>query len=201
MCISATKIRKWVIRARIVLLVLYSLIWLTDADAQSNLVQNGAFLSGFTGWSGVARAIVNNPNAPNGVFGLVTDIYQNVPTTSGLQYEISFEAAADLFFGTNVDITLSLNNQPVDAFVTQPDTYNNQINRYSQMQWQVFSNVYEFTATSSSTRLEFIDANTFDFGLSDVSVETVPEPSCGILLLTAAGALMFIRNKGARHVA
>jgi len=146
--------------------------------AQPNLVQNGNFKSGFTPWSGLI-AEVGDPNAPNGIFGLGADIYQTITTTPGQPYELTFEGAADLFFGTDVSITVSLNTVPLGSYTTQPHTYNNQINRYDQMVWEHYTNF--FTATSSSTRLDFSETTRYDYGLAAVSVVAVPEPSIGAL--------------------
>ena len=142
------------------------------AHAQ-NIVQNGNFKSLFADWSGLG-AIINNPNAPNGVFGSGGDIYQDLFTSPGQQYSLTFSVAADLYFGPSLNLELSLNNQELTSFSTPPYTYNNQINRSDQMRWEQHS--YSFTASSNITRLEFIDLNTYDFGLAAVSVVPVPEP-------------------------
>jgi len=102
------------------------------------------------------------------------DISQSLSTQAGVVYSLTFDAAADLFFGSYANINLDLNGIVSKTFSTTPHTYNAQINRYDQMQWQSFST--EFTATSTTTLLEFDDVNTYDFGLDLVSVVPVPEP-------------------------
>lgn len=148
----------------------------------NNLVQNGDFASGFTDWSGNnLEGVVNNPHAPDGEFGLAGDLYQNVTTIPGQTYDITFSAAADLFFGPSLTLALKLNGQTEATIVTPPYSYNDQINRYDQMVWEQYT--YLYSATSGSTRLEFADQNTFDFGLGAVSMTQVPESTGTITLL------------------
>lgn len=141
--------------------------------AQQNIVQNGNFQSLFDNWYGLA-AIVSNPNAPNGVFGLGGDVYQDLATTPGQLYLLDFYAAADLFTGPSMTLAVALNHQPLTSFVTPPYTYVPQINRYDQMRWAQYTST--FVASATTTRLEFIDQNTFDFGLASVSVTPIAEP-------------------------
>jgi hypothetical protein len=52
----------------------------------------------------------------------------------------------------------------------------------------------QFTATGPTTRLEFVDVNTYDFLLASVSVIPVPEPSTPSLLIGAFGAFVIARR-------
>jgi hypothetical protein len=154
----------------------------------NNIIQNGNFQSYFTDWSGNVPAILGNwSSVPNNNAALANDIYQTLPTTPGQEYELSFYAAADLYFGPDVDILLALNNQPITLFDTPPYTYNSGINRYDQMHWEDFT-VF-FTASSSATKLELIDENTYDFGLAAVSVIPVPDSgsTAWMLIIALAG--------------
>lgn len=173
-------------------LMLYSFTPSLRADVPGNIVQNGTFQAIFADWSGNVPAILANwSTVPNHYAALANDIYQDLPTTPGQQYAISFYAAADLYFGPSVTIQLSLNNQVSTSYVTPPYTYNPGINRTTQMQWEQLSS--SFVASSSTTRLEFIDLNTYDFGLADVSVVPAPEPSSTTFLLMVGAVLIFTR--------
>lgn len=141
--------------------------------AQQNIVQNGNFQSLFDNWYGLA-AIVSNPNAPNGVFGLGGDVYQDLATTPGQRYLLDFYAAADLFTGPSMTLVVALNHQPLTSFVTPPYTYVPQINRYDQMRWAQYTST--FVASATTTRLEFIDQDTIYFGLASVNVTPIAEP-------------------------
>lgn len=150
----------------------------------TNLVQNGDFQSGTAGWNGLV-AIVGNPNAPNGIFGLGGDIYQTINTTPGRTYIISFYAAADLFFGSSLTLDLDFNGQTTAMIITPPYAYNNRTNRYDQMVWEQYS--YAFMASSNVTRLEFNDRNTYDFGLAGVSMTQGPVATTTMLTNLTAG--------------
>jgi len=148
-----------------------------------NIVQNGTFQTYGVGWVGNMQAYVHNPNAPNGVFGLITDIYQNIPTTTGQQYFLDFYAAADVLFGSTVAFSVVLSHQTLNTYTTSPFTPPGGT-RYDQMQWDEFTS--SFTASASTTRLEFSDLNTYDFGLAAVSVVPIPEPKSTLFILVAA---------------
>jgi len=109
------------------------------------------------------------------------DIYQNVTTSPGQSYDITFSAAADLFLGPSLTLDFVLNGQTDATIITPPYTNNNRINRYDQMVWDQYT--YTFTASSATTRVEFIDMNTSDFGLDAVSMAQVPDTAVTIALL------------------
>ena len=146
-----------------------------------NIVQNGSFHSYSANWSGNAGYLGRWASVPNDYAALPGDLYQDLSTIPGQQYAISFYAAADLYYGPSASIAVDLNQQTLISFATPPYTYNNQINRYDQMHWQQVNS--SFVASASTTRLEFIDMNTYDFGLAAVSVVPVPEPTSTILIL------------------
>ncbi len=179
------QIRKLALHASILCLALHCFTRLASADVPGNIVQNGTFQAGFANWSGNIPAILEGwSTVPDNNAALANDIYQNLPTIPGQQYALSFYAAADLYFGPSVTIRLSLNNQVSTSYVTPPYTYNPGVNRTAQMQWEQLTS--SFVASSSTTRLEFIDLNTYDFGLAAVSVVAVPEPSINTLLFVAS---------------
>jgi hypothetical protein len=153
---------------------------------QNNIVQNGTFAPwNFDHWNGLI-AIAGSPPAPNGMVALGSDIYQDLATIPNQRYMLDFFAAADLLFGPTVTLNVAVSGQSILSFSTPPYAYDPQTHRYDQMHWAEYS--VPFTASSSSTRLEFMDMNTPYFGLSAVSVVPVPEPSFGVLLLLMATA-------------
>jgi hypothetical protein len=159
-----------------------------------NIVQNGNFQSYFANWSGNVPAILGNwPTVPNDYAALANDFYQVLPTITGQQYSLSFYAAADLYFGPSVNINVALNSATLASFATPPYVYNPQVNRYEQMHWQQLT--YSFFASSSTTRLEFIDMNTYDFGFAAVSVVPVPEPTSWALMLIGGIAMVIARKR------
>jgi hypothetical protein len=180
-------------KARIVLLALcasqisFAAVAQTVPSPPGNIVQNGNFGSLFTDWSGLI-AIVGDPNAPNGKFGLGGGPSQTLTTTPGQEYSLVFYAAADLYFGPSVTLDVNLNSQTLVSYETPPYSYNSGVNRYDQMHWESFTDT--FTATSGTTALQFEDVNTYDFGLAAVSVVPVPEPT-SIALLSAGIACGF----------
>ncbi len=151
----------------------------------ADIVQNGNFSAGFANWSGSLVALVNNPSAPTGRFLLAENAYQDLTTVPGQQYAVSFYAAADLYFGPSLTLDVKVNSQSLLSIATPPYPYDAQTHRYSQMHWEQYH--ASFTASATTTRLEFIDMNTYDFGLAKVSAVPVPEPtSAGLLTLSAA---------------
>jgi hypothetical protein len=131
MTIIPTKIEKLV---SFTSLFLALLAWPANVDARSNFVKNGNFQSVFADWSGTAQAILLDwPSVPNDSCCLASDVYLDIPTTPGQHYLVSFDAAADLYFGPSVDISLVLNQETSGSFTTPPYPYNGSINRYDQM--------------------------------------------------------------------
>jgi hypothetical protein len=158
-----------------------------------NIVQNGSFQSDSANWSGNAAGYLGLwGSVPNDYAALAQDIYQDLPTIPGQAYSISFYAAADLYWGASVSVTAAMNQQTLISFATPPYIYNNQINRYDQMHWQQVTS--SFVASANTTRLEFVDSNTYDFGLAAVSVIAVPEPT-GVALFILGGALMVAAHR------
>jgi len=153
-----------------------------------SIVQNGTFAPwNFDHWSGLI-GISGSPPAPNGMVAQGGDIFQDLQTTPGQRYLLDFYAAADLYLGPTLSLNAAASGQTILSINTPPYAYDPQTQRDDQMRWVEYS--APFTASSSVTRLEFIDVNTPYFGLSAVSVVPIPEPSCGALMLMAgAGAL------------
>lgn len=145
--------------------------------------------SSWNGWIGM----VGNPNAPGGSFDLGGDLYQNVSTTPGQSYDITFWAAANLYFGPSLTLDLAINGQTDATIITPPYTYNNRINRYDQMVWEQYND--SFIASSAITRIEFIDMNTYDFGLDAVSMAQVPDAAAtmGLMGISVVSLMAFSR--------
>lgn len=160
------------------------------ADAQGSIAQNGSFETvgnrplRVDPWVPVSwSALLGNwSNAPDGVnYILVDTIYQDLTTSLGQQYMVSFHGAADLYSGPTAQIRALWNGSVAATFSTQPHTYNPQVNRYEQIVWEAFS--FSVMAGGLNTRLEFQSANGIDYLFDNVRVVAVPEPSA--LSLTA----------------
>lgn len=166
-----------------------------------NIVQNGSFQSVSTNWSGTASGyLLVWPSVPNDHCALAQDLYQDLPTVRGESYSLSFYAAADLFFGPSVTIAVDLNQRPLVSYATPAYAYNPLANRYDQMHWQEFTS--SFVADANTTRLEFIDLNTYDFGLAAISVIAIPERTSTALFIAGAAGLIAIGRKRfwTRHI-
>lgn len=158
-----------------------------------NIVLNPTFSDTWNHWSGNIQAALQRwPTMPNDNALLLTEVYQDLPTLAGQQYALDFYMAADLYFAPSVTVNVNLGGLTLETIVTPPYAYNNQTNRYEQVHWQEVRGV--FTAADTTTRLEFVDLNTYDFLLASVSVVTVPEPTAWSLLLVVCGALALGRR-------
>ena len=166
----------------------------TVALPPNNLVQNPYFASFMGDWSGSALAFAGNwSTMPNNNCCLAQDIYQDIPTTPGQLYSVSFYAAADLYLAPSVTIDLDINSQMVASWTTPPYQLNGG-NRYNSMQWVDYTDT--FYATSSTTQLEFVDANTDDFGLTTISMVAAPEPTTPALLVGGGILGLAFRYRG-----
>lgn len=169
----------------------------TPASAQ---VANGGFETGdFTGWTVVDSSnftsIGPNPlfahsgtyHANLGAEGVLGSLSQDVSTTNGTQYDLTFWLANDSGAPTNEFdvlwngvIVLSLSNAPVSNYT-----------EYSLL----------VTATSSLSSLEFQYRNDDDFfRLDDVAINVVPEPStiCLMLVGAASACISAVRRRKIR---
>lgn len=160
-----------------------------------NIVLNGNFNMAYTNWSGNIPGWLpyNWPSIPNNGAALAKDIYQILPTSPGQEYSLSFYTAADLYWSPSVNVTVALDSDTLASFATPPYTYDPFVERYEQMHWQQLT--YSFIASSSTTKLEFIDTSTYDFGLAAVSVIAVPEPTTITLMAIAGTMMMIVRTR------
>jgi Protein of unknown function (DUF642) len=139
-----------------------------------NIVQNGGFESGsFSGWTGnpqysLVAGFTAGFDAPHsgthyamlGSYGTLGYLSQNLATTSGSQYDISFYLASDGAMPNQ--FTVSAGGDLLANLVNLPKSNYTEYN-------------YTFDATSSSTTLTFGERD--DFGyllLDDVSVVDPP---------------------------
>lgn len=164
-----------------------------------NIVQNPTFTGTWNDWSGNIQAALQRwSTMPNDHALLVTDVWQDLPTVPGQQYALDFYMAADLYFGPSVTVNVNVGGTTLQTVVTPPYVYNTQVNRYEQVHWQKVTG--QFTATRTTTRLEFVDMNTYDFLLASVSVIAVPEPAAASLLTCGLGAFVIFRRHHRRSV-
>ena len=152
-----------------------------------NIVQNPTFSDTWNHWSGdIKGALGLWSTVPNDNALLLKDVWQDLPTVAGQQYALDFYMGADLYFGPSVTVIVSVGGTTLQTVITPPYPYNHQVNRYEQVHWQEVTGL--FTATGATTRLEFVDTNTYDFLLASVSVIAVPEPTTAALLIDGFAA-------------
>ncbi|MDB6019930.1 MAG: hypothetical protein JWR19_4419 [Pedosphaera sp.] len=150
----------------------------------TSIVQNGNFESG-GGWSlsGNGGAWYGyGGGADGGAFeGLdslgLSPLYQNVPTTFGQSYTLSFYIRGSYPAGQSPPFVVSVlwNSQAVGSFT---------LNVYSS-NW-AYESLTLVGGPGSQSRLEFIDPNPTFSALDDVSLVPVPEPS--VFALVGVGA-------------
>ncbi len=113
-------------------------------------------------------------------------IKQTFPTDAGQQYAVTFDLAGNPDPGPEWKVLEVSAAGQSDLF-----SFNNEDSTILDMGW--VTETWEFTATDSSTTLEFLSIaprTGWGAALDNVSVVAVPEPSTIILLLT--GALGFL---------
>jgi choice-of-anchor C domain-containing protein len=136
----------------------------------------------------------------SGTFGNMSSLYQQFDTVTGQKYEVTFWMAGN-FISTTM---------PKSMQVTVGDYNQGYTQDYAPM---VFDGAYQpawsqktfqFTATGSSTTLQFADTSGNDLEgviLDNVSVTTVPEPSTfAILCMGAFGLLAWAWRRNRKAV-
>lgn len=169
------------------------------SSAFADAVVNGGFETGdFTGWTVNDTSNFTNigPNplfAHSGTFhanlgaeGVLGSLSQNLSTTPGGTYTLSFWLANDSGAATN-EFDVLWGGTPIFTESNAP------VSNYTEF-------TFTLAATGASTALEFDYRNDDDFfRLDDVSVNIVPEPSVMWLALLGASLLCFARYRGAKH--
>lgn len=168
-----------------VLMLAIAIISIGSADrAVADLVLNGSFETGdFAGWTLLGdptNNFVDSGFPHSGIYGAafgetggLGSLSQTIPTNVGALYSLSFWFAGD--GNTPSEFTASIGGHPLLDLVNPPaDGYH----QYS----------YEFTATNTSTLLQFgFRDDLYFINLDDVSVTpaaSVPEPASLIPLGT-----------------
>ena len=191
-----TILRSLFIWATVFLILALAPVMRGDGD-----VVNGGFETGnFSGWtvndpSGFTNIGSNPAFAHSGTFhanlganGLLGSLSQNLATTVGMSYNLSFWLANDSGFPPN-EFDVFWNGAPI---FTSTDSAGSPYTNFT------FSNLI---ATGSSTLLEFRYRNDDDFfRLDDVVSTSVPEPRPTLLLgLSAFGLLAFAEYRAIRR--
>src|SRR6266566_8100348 len=100
------KIKSAILFVTVTLLAAVEIRAYTVYTPPDNIVQNGNFQSYFANWSGTDPFYIFGDwsSVPNNYAALANDIYQDLPTSPGQAYSLSFYAAADLYFGPSVSV-------------------------------------------------------------------------------------------------
>ena len=121
-------------------------------------------------------------------------IYQDLTTTPGTRYELSFAFASNPFASSNVSMEVAWGSATVASLTASPS------HDYTNLGWVVES--YSVTATQAITRLEFTNttpvAGNAGPQIDAVIVSAVPEPSSlmmGLVGLTMAGGAALVRRR------
>jgi hypothetical protein len=175
--------------------VLALLVVTTNLCAQTNVVQNGSFETyisvpySVAPWTPTPSLNVNWWNAPNGKnYAYIDTTSQEVRTTPGLFYSLSFFTASDLLVNPVGTIQISWGNATLPSLSTVPHPYNPNVNRSDQIVWEHFT-VDGLMATSDRTTLGFTATNGSMLFIDDVRLISVPEPTS--LALFGFGASIF----------
>jgi len=163
------------------------------AIAQGNLVVNGSFDTNAAGWTLTNGASYNikNGNPPGEVdferFGGGATASQTINSLSpGVFYTVSgdYRGIAPVVTSTNYGFGVSLDG--VFYFETTAPT---------NLDWYTFSFLYAATSSSTVLTLSQIDGNFY--GIDNIAMYAVPEPSAISFILLGSGVLFYVRRR--RH--
>ena len=167
------------------------LIGTSFTHAQGNLVVNGNFANGTSGWitnanSGYWDGLKGNPmTSPS--FCLKSTISQNI---GGLTPDISYTISGDFdleggYLSPTPAFGSFVNNSPV--FETAANDY----------YWHTFSVTY--TANSPNMLLSFSTLNGDSYRIDNISVEAIPEPESFTVIVAGLGIVGVILLFRRRH--
>ncbi len=173
------------------------------AEGHANIVQNGGFEAGFTDWSVITGAYGAAPGASThdpfaGSYaaefssGNQSGFYQDLTTEIGTTYVVSFYLATwnYPYNTTSGATTVSWDGETLASISTG-----------SIMDYQFYS--YTYTATSTTSRLEFHGNNALGFTeIDNVGASAVPEPlSYGMSAAGIALCALLCRARRRREAA
>jgi hypothetical protein len=166
-----------------------------SATAQGNLVVNGGFDTDASGWMTTNEfgfGYVSTKGNPGGYFWLYTNSPSLTPTISqtinglisGSNYIVSGDYEKITGSSTSPSFGVALNG--VFLFeTTAPADFN----------WHSFS--FDYTATSTSALLSLssqLNGTGVSYGIDNIAMSAVPEPSTSWLILLGGGLFHFARR-------
>jgi hypothetical protein len=187
--------------------ILFALLATPTLASAANIVTNGGFEAGSTGWSSTATTGFAPISAygpccsPSGIYPAGTSaaffgwgnltggqIWQDIPTSPGERYDVTFSYGA--ISGASLQ-TLDVSALAGPGYTTVLGSLSLSAIGTPNLASLLSDYIFSFTATSAYTRLLFADTslitNSVDGVLDNVSANAMPVPVPATLALLAAG--------------
>jgi len=165
--------------------------WSTDSSPPATVAGAGP-ISGYGPCCGIWNSPPTYPYGANAAFFGSGDrpgasIWQDVATTIGTRYTLSFLYGALAY--SNLQ---TMHVTALDGLTLLAETNVQTLGTYD-LPSMMSAHVFDFTATSASTRIRFSDTsihtNNTDGVLDNVSITAVPEPGTYAMMLAGLGVL------------
>ena len=156
------------------------------ASAATELVTNGDFIGGLSGWNSPGSATPVDWLGGVAVFDMNTDLLrQSISFTAGQQYLLSFQYSTSGAAGYGFQWDLNGAAEDTGGWENLLATNG---------AWM--TKTYSFTADATgNSRLRFSGAGNKDALLDGVSITAVPEPETYAMMLAGLGAIGFMARR------